>query len=376
MNYLLVNWLDMENPAAGGAEVHIMEIFRRCVAQGDSATLVASGFPGCTSETEYEGIRVIRTGTRETYNFTAPRIIRRLSRTGNFDLVVDDINKIPLYTPLYVRQPVLAMVPHLFGSTIFREVNPLIASYVYLMEKPIRFIYRHSPFEVISESTADDLVARGISSDSIHVVHCGIDHDLYSYDATASPFEQPTILFVGRIRKYKGIDIVLKALPAIIEKVPNVRLIIVGAGDYYDQLKKNITKAKLNDYVDCTGFVTQEEKVDYLRRSHVLVNPSSKEGWGLTNIEANACGTVTVASNVDGLRDSVKDGESGILFPYGDYREMARNIIQLLTDTVYRTHMEKTALAWAARFTWDRTAEETRTLCHTIVREHESKLSL
>ena len=123
----------MKNPMAGGAEVHLNEIFRRFVEHGNDITLVSSGFEGSSKRDEYDGIRIIRTGTRETFNFTAPYILRKLERSEKFDLVVEDINKVPLYTPLFLKKPLLVIIPHLFGTSVYRETNPIMASYVYLM---------------------------------------------------------------------------------------------------------------------------------------------------------------------------------------------------------------------------------------------------
>lgn len=90
---------------------------------------------------------------------------------------------------------------------------------------------------------------------------------------------------------------------------------------------------------------------------------------GLTNIEANACGTVAVASDADGLRDSVKDGETGLLFPWGDHRTLAEKVVRLLTDQTLRERLETNALVWARTFTWDRCAKETMTLVDAQVKK-------
>ncbi len=238
MNLLLINWMDMANPMAGGAEVHLTEIFKRFVARGDRITLVSSGYPGGVVTDEYEGIRIIRTGTRETFNFTAPGLLRKLARTERFDLVVEDINKVPLFSPLYLDLPVLVVVPHLFGTTVFREINPLLASYVYLMERPIPWVYRNAWFEVISESTAADVARRGIDPGRITTVLCGMDHEMYSVDPAVSKFDHPTILYVGRIKRYKSVDVIIKALPEIIKALPEARLAVVGSGDNLLDLKR------------------------------------------------------------------------------------------------------------------------------------------
>ncbi|MFC1489832.1 glycosyltransferase family 4 protein [Candidatus Latescibacterota bacterium] len=367
MKILLVNWMDMENPMAGGAEVHLNEIFSRFVRRGDEVTQVSSGYKGCPETGVYDGIKIIRTGNRETFNFAAPRVLRRLDREMNFDLIVEDINKVPLFTPLYLKKPILTVIPHLFGSTVYQETNPVLASYVYCMERPIPYVYRNAVFEVISESTAADIVKRGVNAEHVRVVHCGMDHDMYNIDESIEKFEQKTILYVGRIKKYKSVDVIIKALPEILTNIPGARLVIVGSGDNLDELKRLAKKLGVSENVVFTGFVSMDEKVDWMRRSHVIVNPSPKEGWGLTNIEANACGTTAVASDADGLRDSVKDGETGLLFPYGNHAVLAEKVIRVLSDNELYARLTKNSIAWAKTFTWDDCAEKTMKIADEIV---------
>ncbi|MBA7483787.1 D-inositol-3-phosphate glycosyltransferase [subsurface metagenome] len=367
MKILLVNWMDMANPMAGGAEVHLTEIFSRFVERGDDVTLVSSGFKGGGERDEFRGIRILRTGTRETFNFAVPRLLRRLERTEHFDLVVEDINKIPFFTPLYLKKPLLVLIPHLFGTTVFRETNPMLASYVYLLERPIPRMYRHAVFEVISESTARDIERRGIDSERIRVVHCGMDHDMYFHDPSVKKFDRPTVLYLGRIKRYKSIDVIIRAFPEVAGAVPDARLAIVGSGDNIAELKSLVNKLKQTGRVVFTGFVTEEEKVDWMRRSHVIVNTSPKEGWGLTNIEANACGTPAVATDADGLRDSVKDGETGLLFPYGDCHALAQKLVRILSDDLLRQKFAENALEWSKTFTWEKAAEKTMGIVDGIV---------
>lgn len=367
MKILLVNWMDMANPMAGGAEVHLTEIFAPFVARGDEVTLVASGFPGASRQDEYRGMRIVRAGTRETFNFAAPALLRRLDHEQDFDLVVEDINKVPLFTPLYLRKPLLVMVPHLFGKAVYRETGFLPATYVYLMERPIPFVYRKAFFEVISDSTARDVVGRGIRSDRVRVVYCGMDHATYSLDPAAAKFTRPTILYVGRLKRYKSVDVIIRALPAVLQRVPDARLAVVGSGDNREELARLARGMGLGDRVTFTGFVSSAEKVDWMRRSHVIVNPSPREGWGLTNIEANACGTPAVASDADGLRDSVRDGVTGLLFPYGDHRMLAERLIRVLTDGALRDAFSRNALDWARTFTWENAARETMAVVDRVL---------
>ena len=139
--------------------------------------------------------------------------------------------------------------------------------------------------------------------------------------------------------------------------MPDVRLRVAGSGDHLDALKDLAARLGLADRVDFMGFVTEQQKIEMLRQVHVVANPSSKEGWGVTVIEANACGTPVVASNVPGLRDAVVDGETGILVPYGDVEALARELIEVLRDDARRENLAGNALEWAAKFSWDASAE-------------------
>src|SRR5262249_41476916 len=123
----------------------------------------------------------------------------------------------------------------------------------------------------------------------------------------------------------------------------------------------------LDGAVRFAGFLPHEEKVRLLQSAHVVVNPSVKEGWGLTNVEANACGTVCVAADSPGLRDSVKDGTTGLLYPWGDVDALAERVVRLLDDPAVRRRMEVEALAWAERLTWARCGDGTLTLIEPIV---------
>ena len=118
-NILVINWQDITNPLGGGAEVHLHEIFRRIVKNGHKVTLLCSKYIGSLDEEIVDGIRILRRGNRNTFNFTVPGVYRELIQENDFDIVFDDINKIPFFTPLFVKKPLVAIVHHFFGKTIF-----------------------------------------------------------------------------------------------------------------------------------------------------------------------------------------------------------------------------------------------------------------
>jgi glycosyltransferase involved in cell wall biosynthesis len=358
MDILALNWQDLSNPLAGGAEVHLEELLRRIASRGHQVTLLCSSYDSAAPEETVNGIRIIRRGNRFNFNLVAPFYLRKLASENKFDVMIEDINKIPFYTPLYLDLPTLVVVPHLFSTTVFREINFLLGLYIYLAEKPLVSIYRGRKFNVISESTADDIAGRGIPRSDISVVHCGIDNGFYSYDPNVTKYSRPTILYLGRIKKYKSIDHLIMAFGKILEKIPEAHLKIVGSGDYVDKLKTLVSKMNLDSSVDFPGFVSSDEKVEILRRSHVAVYPSLKEGWGLTNIEANACGTAVVAANVPGLKDSVEHDNTGYLYEYGNIDQLAESLEMILNNSNTRSRFEKGGLQWARDFDWDTAADE------------------
>jgi glycosyltransferase involved in cell wall biosynthesis len=357
---LAFNWRDPRHPEAGGAELHLLEILSRAVRDGDHATWLAEAFPGSKPEDEVQGIRIVRSGSWYNAHLALALLYRRKLRGERFDLVLEDINKVPFFTPCYVKVPVLAVVPHLFGAAVFREASPILGALVWAHESLIPAVYRGVPFLAISESTRDDLVHRGIPRERVDVVRCGLDHGAYSVTVPPETRVQPLVVFVGRLRKYKGAQILLRALPGVLRRVPEARLSVVGDGPYRSRLEALAHSLGIADRVEFLGVRSQAEKVEILNRALVLVAPSPREGWGLTVIEANACGAPVVASRSPGLVESVRDGETGILVPHGDPEALAGAIARLLEDKPLRLRMAKAGIDWARGFTWERCYRESR----------------
>lgn len=364
MRILLVNWQDRENPQAGGAETLLHEVFGRLAAAGHAVTLLCGGWPGCPPRATLDGMDVHRAGTRHTFPFVARRYYRaRLAALGH-DVLVEDVNKVPLFTPRWGARRTVAHVPHLFGGTAFREAPWPLAAAVWLAERPLARAYRGVPFEAISESTAADLVARGVPRDQVRVVYPGIASEHYTPDpGRRAPV--PTFAYLGRLKRYKGVDLVLRAFARV--RHPEARLEIAGAGDYRPALERLGDELALGGRVRFLGRVSEAEKLDLLRRAWALAFASPKEGWGITNLEAAACGTPVVASDSPGIRESVRPGETGFLVPHGDADAMAARLDQLAGDPGLVARMGAAGRAFAAGFTWERAAAETAAHLETVV---------
>jgi len=353
---LAVNFRDPGHPEAGGAELHLEHILLEAVQRGWQVTWLASGFRGGAPEAEHRGMRVVRRGDWWDFNLRVPGILAREFSRPAPDLVVEDINKVPCFTPWWTRAPVAAIVPHLFGSTAFREAQAPVAAYVIALEWLIPSAYRHAPFLVISDSTRDDLVARGIARDRIAVVHCGLDHARYRRDRAVAKAARPTVLYVGRLRRYKGVDWVFRALPRLLAEVPDVRVQVIGDGPFGDGLRQLAARLGVERAIEFFGFVPGPGKARLMQEAWTVVQPSPKEGWGLTVVEAGACGTAVVAADSPGLRDSVRRDETGLLVPYGDDAALAGALARVLRDAPLRARLEDAGERWAARFTWEECA--------------------
>jgi glycosyltransferase involved in cell wall biosynthesis len=328
-------------------------------------------FPGAPAEEFVDGIRVIREGSRNLFNFLVyPRYRSRFRHEG-YDVIVDDLNKIPFFTPAFVREPLVGIVHHLFGKSIFVEVSLPAGLYVSGAEQAAFPFYRRIPIAVVSESTKSEMLSHGFQPEMLTIVPNAIDHRLYrQIDVPTVP--GPVIGYLGRMKKYKSVDHLLRALPIIRQEHPTVRTVFVGDGDSRPGLEQLARELGLADAVRFTGFVPSEEKVRLLNQMHVVVNTSAKEGWGLTVVEANACGVPVVASDVPGLRDSVLDGTTGLLYEYGNIEQLAEKVCLVLRDDVLRKRLADEAVTWAGSFTWERSAERMIEMMERAIRRKRS----
>ncbi len=366
LRILIVNWLDRQNPRAGGAEIHLHETFGRLATREHEVTLLTSGFEGSVPRETLDGIEVHRTGGRYTFGTAAPVYFRRMLGERAFDIVIEDLNKVPVFTPLWVPAPVVLLVHHLFGRAAFREASFPLAAATWLLERPLPLVFRGVPTVAVSDSTARDLERRGIAGDRIEVIPNGVDLDRYRPDPEVREFPEPTILYLGRLKRYKRIDLVLRAVSLLRDRGIACRLLVAGKGDGRPSLEVLRDELGLQDRVELLGWVSEARKVELLRRSWLHVLTSTREGWGISNLEAAACGTPTVASDVPGLRDSVRDGETGYLVPHENVDALAKRIHLLLDDGSLRETMGLAGRRFAERFSWDRSASRWESLLRSV----------
>ena len=366
MNILALNWQDIKNPFAGGAEVHFHEIFKRIAAKGHKVTLLCCSFKDAPAEENIDGIRVIRAGQRNLFNFKVHSLYKQITKKEKFDIVIDDINKIPFYTPLYVKEPLLAISHHFFGKSIYRESDVFSGTYVYISEWLMNFVYKKTPFTVVSQSTLEEFKHKGFDTSNFTIIYNAIDQDIFHF-TVKNKNPEPTVTYFGRLKKYKSVDHLFHAFAKVHKTIPNAKLNILGRGDFREYLEKLAVELGIDKNVKFFGFVDENTKQIELTKSYCVVNTSLKEGWGITNIEANACGTPVISANSPGLRDSVKDGVSGTLYEYGNIDQLAEHITKIFTDEEYRNKLSTGAIEWAKNFSWDKSADEMLNKCIEVI---------
>ena len=344
---LVMNERDLRHPQAGGAEVHCFEIFKRLAADGDDVTLLASGFPGASAEERVDGVRVVRLGNRFTYYAKVYPAYRRLRAVTPPDVVVEDLNKFPFFARLWVAEPLVVFVHHLLGSTAFRQVAVPIATATYLAERLVPRLYRGVPVIAVSPSTRDELIAGGLRADDIHMIPNGVDHERYR-PGDGTRMSTPTVLALGRVEPYKRTERLVDAVAAL----PGVRLVVAGVGTGFEAVRARVAACGVADRVELRGFIDEDEKIRLLQSAHVLATVSEKEGWGLTVLEAAACGTPAVATDVPGLRDAVRHEETGLLVPRDDAAALVAALRRLIEDAALRERLGQEARRYAARFEW------------------------
>ncbi|OGE33564.1 hypothetical protein A3J19_02380 [Candidatus Daviesbacteria bacterium RIFCSPLOWO2_02_FULL_41_8] len=362
MNILILSWRGPGHPNAGGAEISTHEHARGWVKAGHNVTLFTSYFQGAKKEEVVDGVFILRKGNQFIeVQWEAFKWYLFGSHT-KFDLVIDQFHGIPFFTPLYVRKKKLAFIhevtkevwqsnpwpwPFCLGPKIF---GPIIEPLIF------KLVYRNVPFMTVSESTKNDLVNWGIPKQNVNVIYNGINTPKGSY-----PRKQviKTITFLGALAKDKGIEEAINVFSILQKKYKkNFQYWIAGKADsrYLEILKKKAKKLGLAD-AKFWGYVSEKKKFELLAKSHILINPSIREGWGLVVIESARVGTPTVAFDVPGLRDSIKDGETGILSKELSAENLAGKIIYLLDDEKKYNRMSNNAVNWSKNFSWDRASK-------------------
>lgn len=339
---------DWKHHDTGGNGANLYAQISRWVEWGHRVTVVAGEYPG-GERVEHFGPRltVHRMGTRST---VFPRgilaVMRGIGRDA--DVVLEVINGITFLSPLWLRKPRVALVHHVHRELYLGEFKRTGHLLYWMLEAlPLRLLYRRTPFVTISGSARDDLVREGVPRDHITVEYLGVDVEKYARGTRSS---DPHLIFVGRLKAYKRVELLFDLLDAL----PEATLDVVGEGDHRPDLETEIKRRGLDGRVCMHGYVDDRRKAELYGKAWVNLTASASEGWSLTVMEAALCGTPSAALAVGGLSESIVHGETGLLAR--DPAELRRYAIDLVRDPELRERLGDAAERRARTFTWDRSA--------------------
>lgn len=351
MRVAILNWRDSRHPQAGGAEVVVHQQATGLAKRGHDVTLYSSRFPSGLAEDTGDGYRICRSGTKFTVYPSVAQIVKRTVRTGQTDVILEHINGISFFSPLWARVPTVGYLYHVVGRTFFEEL-PFPASLLgYAIERSLPVVFRHTQCLVLGSAARAQFEGFGFKRENLEVVSPGVDQATYH---PGKKSDVPTIVCLGPIKQYKRHDVVLLAFSKVIKSVPEARLIITGwdRGNRLSSLQALAARLGVQKSVDFTGYVDEATKARILRESWCLVYASEREGWGLGVAEAASSGTPTVATRIGGLRDTVIDGRTGMLYDVGRYDVLGRILIDFLLSARKLKEYSEASLALSGRFSW------------------------
>jgi glycosyltransferase involved in cell wall biosynthesis len=348
----VVAWRDLDDPEAGGSELHADKVASLWAAAGLDVTFRTSAVPGAPEALSRNGYRVLRrSGRYKVFAGAAWEGLRMGHRPG--DALVEIWNGMPFLSPLWYRGPRLVFLHHVHAEMWGMVLPPTLARLGETMEGRIAPpFYRSTRIVTLSESSCNEIVERlRLPRARVTVAPPGVDAH-FTPGGHRSP--TPLVVAVGRLVPVKRFDALLRALAEAKKEHPALEAVVIGEG--YERPALEALRAELGatEWVRLLGHATDDEVVSWYRRAWVVASSSQREGWGMTLTEAAACGTPAVATAIAGHTDAVLDGESGLLV--ADVTYLGAALGRVLGDEVLRSRLSKGALARARWFTWDATA--------------------
>lgn len=373
MRILIFNWRDIKNPSSGGAEILTHEIAKRLVTKRHEVTFFTSKFPNSKTNEIVDGVRIVRNGHPDarfifqSVHFKAYQFYKTEHNKKPFDFVIDEVHGLPFFTPWYVKSKKILLVCEVAGPLWEKMFGQFFGTIGRIAEIfYLKFVYLHVPFLAISESTKKSLISNGIKQDNIYVLPMGIS---IPFGITTYKKEIiPTIIFVARLTKPKGIEDAIITTKLLTEQIKDIQLWVVGRGSetYLEELERLVKMYNIEKQVTFFNFVSENKKFELMNKANILIHPSVHEGFGLTIPEAGYVGTPTVAYNSLGIRDIIKSNVNGILVKENTPKELAKEILQLLRNKSEYAKITNRMKQDAKLYSWEKTTNYILELLATI----------
>jgi glycosyltransferase involved in cell wall biosynthesis len=369
LRVIIANWRDPWHPEAGGAERYAWEMARALTARGAAVRFLTARGHGQGRGECRDGIEIIRRGGRFT---VYPRALGwLLGHRWWADVVLDCQNGIPFFTPLVLprRTPVLCVMHHVHTAQFGVHFPPWLAGIGRLLEGPAaRLAYRGQGCVAVSPSTIAAMRARLHWTGPIYLIPNGTPIPAAAPGPVASPVagadsqsgthaegeQRPRLAWIGRLVAHKRADLLVPVAAR------GFTVDVVGRGPGAAALSAAITTAERSAHglagaIHLHGYLPDAGKNAVLTGALLHLSTSQGEGWGLCVLEAAALGIPTVAYDVEGLRDSVLDGQTGWLVHEGEeLADVVERAARELAHPVRQAEVAAACRAWAGQLTWER----------------------
>lgn len=351
----LLAWRDLDDPEAGGSEIHASNVAELWAEAGIEVTMRTSFAAGQPQVSWRNGYRVIRKAGRYMV-FPRAAFSEMMGWHGGKDGLVEIWNGMPFFSPMWARTPHVTWLHHVHAEMWDMTLPPRLAMAGRTVESRLAPpVYRRTPIVTLSHSSKRELVHDlHFKARLVHVVPPGVD-PRFSPGGVKSP--TPLVVAVGRLVPVKRLDLLVDALVELRQRHRALEAVIVGEGYRREDLERQIHEAGAETWIHLPGKVTDDEVVDLYRRAWVLASASAREGWGMTITEAAACGTPAVVTRIAGHLDAVVPGQSGLLVD--NREELVGALDRALGDGELRARLGAGALAHASKLTWGATARGT-----------------
>ena len=354
----MVAWRDLDDPEAGGSELHAHRIATRWAAAGLDLTMRTSHVANAPEEVTRDGYRSIRKHGR--YAVFPHVMAEGFARRSTSDSAVVEIwNGMPFLSPIWHRGPKLIFFHHVHADMWDMVLSPKLARGGKALESSLAPpLYKRSTIATLSESSRQEIIDMlGIPPLQVHVIAPGVE-ERFTPGGTLSP--SPKVVAVGRLVPVKRFDVLIRELVATREFVPDLTATIIGEGYERSALESLRDSLGASDWISLPGRLSDDEQLAAYRSAWVVASTSAREGWGMTLTEAAACGTPSVATDIAGHQDAVRHGTSGLLV--GSDELFSRVLANILTDSQLREKLSAGALAYAKELSWDSAALRTFSL--------------
>jgi len=342
-------WRDLDDPDAGGSEVHADHFMRRWAEAGLEVTHRTSFALGQPAVAMRNGYRVVRRGSR--YSVFPRAVAAEVLHSREYDALVEVWNGVPWFSPVWCHKPRIAFLHHVHGPMWDQILPGPLASVGRALEARLAPpFYRRTLTLTPSDATREELLELGFRAERVVAVNNGVEE---MFQPGGSRAAVPTVVCVGRLAPVKRQDALIDAAVVAKQRVPDLRLVLVGEGPLRPELEARIAHHRAEDWIQLAGRLSHEELIDLYRSAWVVASASLAEGWGLTLTEAAACGTPAVATDINGHRSSVVDGVTGVLAPL---ERLGDTMADVLLDAARRERLGVAALARARTLTWESSA--------------------